>query len=157
MRPLCDDKLLADLIKKQYELDLAKQTSSNRAKEIETLKVQLAQKDEESGSLFLKNMQMTKHRDEAVKNLAALEEEMKMQEEKLAKKCTDVDESCKLLEENRERIRALETETEKLKAENVKLQEMNNFAKERANTALKTAERRKLEFEVISIVTKLPT
>ena len=52
MRPLCDDKLLADLIKKQYELDLAKQTSSNRAKEIETLKVQLAQKDEESGSLF---------------------------------------------------------------------------------------------------------
>lgn len=49
-----------------------------------------------------------------------------------------------------ERIRALEPETEKWKAESVKLQETNNFSKERANTALKTAEdeRRKLEFEV---------
>ena len=35
-----------------------------------------------------------------------------------------------------ERIRALEPETEKWKAESVKLQETSNFSKERANTAL---------------------
>ena len=41
-----------------------------------------------------------------------------------------------LLEESMERIRALEPETEKWKAESVKLQETSNFSKERANTAL---------------------
>ena len=68
--------------------------------------------------------------------------------------------SRKLLEERRERIRALETETEKLKAENEELQKTSNLKEERAKNVLKTArakiqksedEKKKLELELEQI------
>ena len=68
-------------------------------------------------------------------------------------KSEDDDETHKLLEESMERISALETETEKLKAESVQLEETNNLLEERANAALKTAEdnRKKLELELVQV------
>ena len=130
----------------EYDFELANQTSSNMAKEIEALKAQLTEKDDEMSML----------RDtgsNAERKVASLEKDKRILRKKLAKESEDDDETHKLLEESMERISALETETEKLKAESVKLQETNNLLKERANTALKTAEdnRKKLELELVQV------
>ena len=70
------------------------------------------------------------------------------------------DETHKLLEESMDRISTLETETEKLKAENEELQKTSTLKEERAKTVLKTArakiqksedEKKKLELELEQI------
>ena len=111
---------------------------------------------------------------EQKERVAALEEEKKKLEEKLAKKnsegpsalsgavsTTQGDiETHKLLEESMEKIITLETETEKLKAENEELQKTCTLKKERAKTVLITArakiqkaedEKKKLEQELEQI------
>jgi len=146
-----------ELTKARRELEAANQANNAKATEIEALKSQAATKEEEiakeKGTVTqLKKIgrKFREQKDEAEKKVAALEEEKKKLEEDLAKKASEGpsgavsptqgdDETHKLLEESMERISALETETEKLKAENEELQKTSTLKEDRAKTVLKTA------------------
>ena len=170
-----------ELTKARRELEAANQANNAKATEIEVLKSQAASKEEEIAKdkgtvLQLKKIgrKFREQKDEAEKKVAALEEEKKKLEEELAKKASEGpsaasgaisptqgdDETHKLLEESMERISTLETETEKLKAENEELQKTSNLKEERAKNVLKTArakiqksedEKKKLELELEQI------
>merc|ERR1719234_145014 len=171
-----------ELTKSRRELESANQANNTKASEIEALKSQAALKEEEvakdkSTVLQLKKIgrKFREQKEEAEKKVAALEEEKKKLEEDLAKKASEGasaaasgavsptqgdDETHKLLEESMERISTLETETEKLKAENEELQKTSTLKEERAKTVLKTArakiqksedEKKKLELELEQI------
>merc|ERR1719339_393444 len=170
-----------ELTKSRRELEAANQANNAKANEIEALKSQAALKEEEvakdkSTVLQLKKIgrKFREQKEEAEKKVAALEEEKKKLEEELTKKASEGpsaasgavsptqgdDETHKLLEESMERISTLETETEKLKAENEELQKTSTLKEERAKTVLKTArakiqksedEKKKLELELEQI------
>merc|ERR1719209_2565862 len=167
-----------ELTKSRRELEAANQANNAKASEIEALKSQAALKEEEvakdkSTVLQLKKIgrKFREQKEEAEKKVAALEEEKKKLEEELTKKASEGpsaasgavsptqgdDETHKLLEESMERISTLETETEKLKAEDEELQKTSTLKEERAKTVLKTArakiqksedEKKKLELEL---------
>ena len=98
---------------------------------------------------------------ELEKKVAALEEQKMKLEEELAKKASERPsgpsgavsstqgdkDTHKLLEESMERTSALETETERLKAENEELQKISTLKEERAKTVLKTAQAKIQKFE----------
>ena len=123
------------------------------ANEIEALKSQAVQKEEEIAKdkgtvLQLKKIgqKFREQKDEAEKKVKELEEED--------------NETAKLLEESMERISTLETETEKLKADNEGLQKTSTLKEEQATTVLKTArakiqksedEKKKLQLELEQI------
>merc|ERR1719201_1039909 len=132
-----------ELTKARRELEAANQANNAKATEIEGLKSQAASKEEEMAKekgtvLQLKKIgrKFREQKDEAEKKVKELEEEKKKLEEELAKKASEgpraasgagsptqgEDETHKLLEESMDRISTLETETEKLKAENEELQ-----------------------------------
>ena len=170
-----------ELTKAKRELEAANQANNAKTSEIEALKSQAASKEEEvakdkSTVLQLKKIgrKFREQKEEAEKKVAALEEEKKKLEEELAKKASEGpsapsgavsptqgdEETHKLLEESMERISTLETETEKLKAENEELQKTSTLKEERAKTVLKTArakiqksedEKKKLEQELEQI------
>ena len=167
-----------ELTKARRELEAANQTNNEKTTEIEALKSQAALKEEEISRekgtvLRLKNIgrKFREQKDEAEKKVEELKEEKRTLEEELAKKASEGpsgaseavsptqgdDETHKLLEE---RISILETEMEKLKAENEELQKMSTMKEERAKTVLKTArakiqkcedEKKKLEMELEQI------
>ena len=166
------------MTKARRELEAANQTNNEKTTEIEALKSQAALKEEEISRekgtvLRLKNIgrKFREQKDEAEKKVEELKEEKKKLEEELAKKASEganaargnvsptqgEDKTHKLLEE---RISILETETEKLKAENEELQTTSILKEERAKTVLKTArakiqksedEKKKIELELEQI------
>merc|ERR1719284_727879 len=124
-----------ELTKAKRELEAANQANTAKGTEIETLKSQITQKEEEVGKekntvRQLKSIgrKFREQKEEAEKKVLALEEEKKKLEEEMAKKASDApsgtisptqgdDETHKLLEESMERISTLEADNEKLKTE----------------------------------------
>merc|ERR1719284_314142 len=167
-----------ELTKARRELEAANQANTAKGTEIETLKSQITQKEEEVGKekntvRQLKSIgrKFREQKEEAEKKVLALEEEKKKLEEEMAKKASDApsgtisptqgdDETHKLLEESMERISTLEADNEKLKTENEELQKTSALKEDRAKTVLKTArakiqksedEKKKLELELQQI------
>merc|ERR1719209_2044647 len=164
-----------ELTKVRKELETANQTITAKAAEVEAFNTKITERDaliekEKATVLQLKKIgrKFREQKESEEKKVKALEEEKKKMEEELAKKPTEGasgavsptqgdDETHKLLEESMERISTLETESERLKAENTELKDTMAVKEERAKTVLKTArnkiqkcedEKKELELEL---------
>ena len=159
-----DNAKLAEVVhsltaaKKQTEDELAANTA-----ELETLKQASAQDQEETkkqqAELQTKKEELSalQGQHESAKNVQA---KLKIYVTSLEKRLDGDDETHKLLEDCMERISTLETEKERLKAENEELQKTSTLKEEQATTVLKTAraklqksedEKKKLELELEQI------
>ena len=133
------------------DLETINQTNKAKVTEIETLRSQLAAKEEEATKNKMTLIQLKKigrmfreQKEEAEKKMAAVEEEKKeVEEELLAKHVSEAasgravspTSTQKLLE----RINILENETETLKAEKEELLKASTSKKDQATTGMKTA------------------
>ena len=164
-----------ELTKVRKELETANQTITAKAAEVESFNTKITERDaliekEKATVLQLKKIgrKFREQKESEEKKVKALEEEKKKMEEELAKKPTEGasgavsptqgdDETHKLLEESMERISTLETESERLKAENTELKDTMAVKEERAKSVLKNArnkiqkcedEKKELELEL---------